>query len=94
MISILVAGKEFERLPWIMKRFQDNLEQKISGLLALIGEQIVGESREAYLSGPRPSKLGRISGDLARSVFYQVDGGSKVFKLGSPSSGKSGWSCR
>lgn len=78
MIAIIVAGSNFERLPGIMKRFQENMDRKLSGLLALIGEQIVGTAREDYLSGPRPSKLGRISGDLARSVFYRVQESSVV----------------
>ncbi len=83
-MAILVAGKNFARLPWIMKAFKESLDKRITGLLALIGEQVVGESRDSYLSGPRPKHLGRINGDLARSVFYQVANSSKVFKLGTP----------
>ena len=44
-----------------------------AAFLAQIGEEIVGPSREKYLSGPRPEKIGVVSGDLRRSVNYKVN---------------------
>ena len=70
---IIVAGKKFEMLPQVMKRFRENIDKNMSGLLKLIGEQVVGRSRDKYLSGPRPKKLGHISGNLAQSVLFRVE---------------------
>lgn len=75
--KIVIATKGLEKLPERIKRFRVGIIAKVGQMLTLSGEHVVGESREHYLSGPRPDRLGRVSGDLARSVTYRVQG-SKV----------------
>lgn len=47
-------------------------------MLKQIGEEVSTIAVDDYLSGPRPKKLGRVSGDLARSVNYKVRGNRVV----------------
>lgn len=75
--QFVISSKGLEKLPERIKRFRIGIVERVHKMLALSGEHVVGESREKYLSGPRPSKLGRQSGSLARSVTYRVQG-SKV----------------
>lgn len=70
--SVVVTVKGLEGLPEKMRRFRVGLLARTAMMLAQIGEEIVGRSREDYLSGPRPEKLGTVSGDLRRSVNYKV----------------------
>ena len=76
--AVIVTVKGLEGLPQKMRNFRIGLLARTAMMLAQIGEEVVGRSREDYLSGPRPEKLGRISGDLARSVNYKVLGNRVV----------------
>lgn len=54
-------------------RLQTGIIQRVQAMLMEIGEDIVGISRENYLSGPRSkSMLGVVSGSLRRSVTYAM----------------------
>lgn len=74
MIAIVIKSKGLDLLPAKLRRFRVGILARINRMLELSGQQVVGESREGYLSGPRPKKLGRRSGDLARSVGYKING--------------------
>lgn len=78
MISIVITAKGLDALPGKLKKFRLGVLARITKMLELSGEHIVGISREDYLSGPRPRKLGRRSGDLARSVGYKLRGNRVV----------------
>ena len=78
MISIVIKAKGLENLPAKLARFRVGIIARITRMLELSGEAVVGVSREDYLSGPRPKKLGRVSGDLARSVGYKLSGNKVV----------------
>ncbi len=53
--------------------FQAGLVERISRMLTDTGQHVVGVTREDYLSGPRPDKLGRKSGNLASLTNFRVD---------------------
>lgn len=53
--------------------FKVGLLDRITRMLTDTGEHVVGVSRESYLSGPRPERLGRKSGQLASRTTYRVD---------------------
>lgn len=76
IIAITVKG--MENLPQKMRRFRMGILARVASMLKLIGEEVVSRSTEDYLSGPRPEKLGRRSGDLARSINYKVKGNRVV----------------
>lgn len=78
MIRIVISHKGLEKLPGQLQRFRIGITERLGRMLTLSGEEIVGTSREDYLSGPRPEKLGRVSGDLARQTTYEVRGGRVV----------------
>lgn len=54
-----------------------------AGLLA-IGRRVQGVSRASYLSGPRPERLGRVTGNLARGIFVDESGVPFFVDVGSP----------
>jgi len=58
-----------------LTNFQKGLIRREKSILKDMGEEVVGRSREDYLSGPRPKKLGRVSGNLARTLYYRVNRG-------------------
>ena len=78
MFVIVISTKGLAGLPQKIRRFRIGILARVSLMLKQIGEEVVGNSREDYLSGPRPQKLGRRSGDLARSVNYKVRGNRVV----------------
>ncbi len=57
-----------------LQRFRGAVLARISAMLEGIGQETLTRSTEDYLSGPRPDKLGRVSGDLARSINYKITG--------------------
>lgn len=54
--------------------FKTGLLERITRMLTDTGEHVTGVAREDYLSGPRPERLGRKSGQLAARTTYRVDG--------------------
>jgi len=74
--SVVINVSGLEGLPQKMRAVRQGILARLDTMLRQAGETIVGISREDYLSGPRPEKLGRISGDLARSVLYRISGSS------------------
>lgn len=75
---IVITTKGLAGLPQKIKRFKIGLLARMDKALGLIGQEVSSRSTEDYLSGPRPKKLGRVSGDLARSVNYKVTGNRVV----------------
>jgi len=61
-----------------LDRYARSIKAKKIRMLRDLGQQVVGVSREDYLSGPRPTKLGVVSGDLRRSVQDRVKGDNLV----------------
>ncbi|HYF53118.1 MAG TPA: hypothetical protein VEA41_02540 [Salinarimonas sp.] len=69
-----VQAKGLEGLPNKLRKFRIGIIARQSVMLKLAGQEVVGRSREDYLRGPRPGKLGRVSGDLARSTQFRISG--------------------
>jgi len=61
-----------------------NPERAISKGLLACGRLVQGTARRDYLSGPRPSKLGRATGTLARSVVVDRAGLPNYVDVGTP----------
>jgi phage gpG-like protein len=78
MFVIAIKAKGLEKLPERLKRFRIGIIARQTRMLQLAGEAVRAKSVEHYLSGPRPEKLGRVSGDLAKSVGYRVSGNRVV----------------
>jgi phage gpG-like protein len=76
--AIVIAVKGLDKMPEKLRKVRIGIIARTKMMLEQIGEEIVSRSTEDYLSGPRPKKLGRISGDLARSVGYKVRGNRVV----------------
>jgi phage gpG-like protein len=76
--AIVINVKGAELTADKIRKVKIGIVARLAKMLSLIGEEIVGISREDYLSGPRPEHLGRRSGDLARSVNYRVSGNRVV----------------
>jgi len=78
-IAIVVKG--LEKAPDKLRRFRMGIMARTQAMLAAIGETVRSISVDDYLSGPRPQKLGRVSGDLARKgtgVDFKVQGSRVV----------------
>jgi phage gpG-like protein len=74
MFTIVIASKGLKEMPERLKRYRIGVLARVTRMLELSGQQVLTRSTEDYLSGPRPKKLGRVSGDLARSVNYRIKG--------------------
>jgi len=77
-IVIKSVGLSAGKVAVNLKRFRIGVIARTARMLQLIGQEVATRSTEDYLSGPRPDKLGRRSGDLARSVNYKVSGNRVV----------------
>lgn len=71
MIRFEVKKEEDTATPMLESLSRDipNINREI---LALIGEEVISIAQRDYLRGPRPEKLGRVSGQLARSLSYRL----------------------
>lgn len=87
MFAIVITAKGLEKLPARLRRFRIGVVARVARMLELIGQEVASRSTEDYLSGPRPRKLGRVSGDLARSVNYKVKGNRVVIGSNLPYAG-------
>ena len=76
--AIVIKTKGLTELPGKLQRFRLGIIARMDIMLRQIGQEVARRSKEDYLSGPRPDKLGRRSGDLARSVNYKVTGNRVV----------------
>ena len=76
IIAITVKG--MENLPQKMRRFRMGILARVASMLKLIGQEVAGNAREDYLSGPRPEKLGTVTGQLRTSTVYKVMGNRVV----------------
>lgn len=72
--NIIIKTKGLAGLPQKIKKMRINVLAALPLMLARAGEQVRGQAVEKHLSGPRPKNLGRVSGDLARSIGYKVTG--------------------
>ena len=57
-----------------LKRLGRDMPKINRGILGLIGFEIVTKANANYMRGPRPHKLGHISGDLAASLHEKKKG--------------------
>lgn len=55
-------------------RLEAGLLERIPKMLDAMGKHVVGIARDEYLSGPRPDKLGRVTGNLASMTTSEVNG--------------------
>lgn len=69
--SIELDKKEMYRK---LKRMGSNMGEISEKILGLIGMEVVTVSNRDYLSGPRPHRLDRVSGDLAQSLYSDNKG--------------------
>lgn len=61
-----------------MEKARLSVLARVVPMLELMGQEVLTRTTEDYLSGPRPKKLGRVSGDLARSINYKIKGNRVV----------------
>lgn len=77
--AIVIKTKGLDDLPKKLERFRIGILARMDIMLRQIGQRVAQRSKDDYLSGPRPDKLGTVSGDLRRSVGYPPRGG--IFRL-------------
>lgn len=87
MFAVVISTKGLKPLPEQLRRFRIGVIARVEKMLELIGQEVATRSTEDYLSGPRPKNLGRVSGDLARSVNYKVKGNRVVIGSNLPYAG-------
>lgn len=68
MIAIITT-KGIDETAKKIKKYARLLETRSKRILEDMGMAVSAVSVRDYLTGPRPSRLGRVSGDLARSVL-------------------------
>ena len=78
MISIAITVKGLDSMPDKLRKVRVGILARVASMLQSIGQEVATRSVEDHLSGPRPKNLGRISGDLARSINYKVVGSRVV----------------
>lgn len=66
--GIVIKTKGLEGFPTKLKKLRALVISRVPMMLKQAGAEVARQSSEEYLSGPRPDKLGRVSGDLARSI--------------------------
>jgi len=64
----VISVKGMEGAPAKLERFRLKVLDMMPTMLSQVGAEVARISTEDYLSGRRPQKLGRVSGDLARSI--------------------------
>lgn len=86
-LSFVIKTTGLAKMPQRLRLFRIGILARVDKMLGLIGQEVASRSVEDYLSGPRPDKLGRVSGDLARSVNYKVSGNRVVIGSNLPYAG-------
>ncbi len=77
-LGIVITIKGATKLPEKIKKIRVGVLARMGMMLAQVGEEVARVSVEDHLSGPRPDKLGRVSGDLARSINYRIAGNKVI----------------
>ena len=78
MLVIAIKVKGLEGLPQKLRKLRLGVIARVAIMLDRAGQEVLTRSTEDYLSGPRPKKLGRVTGQLAQSVNYVVRGNRGV----------------
>lgn len=76
--TIIIRAKGLDNLPQKLRKIKLGINSRMAMMLDQIGAQVETIATEDYLSGPRPQKLGRVSGDLARSITHKIIGNRVV----------------
>lgn len=73
--AIVIKQKGLEEFPKKLRKLRALVISRVPMMLKQAGAEVARQSSEEYLSGPRPDKLGRVSGDLARSIGSETKKG-------------------
>lgn len=65
---IVIKAKGLEGFPQKLKKLRALIISRVPMMLRQAGAEVSRQSSEEYLSGPRPGKLDRVSGNLALSI--------------------------
>ncbi len=82
--SVGIRTVGIDKAPGMLEAFRAGILARLSQMQDDIGNEVVGRSRENHLSGPRPEKLGTVSGDLRRSVGYRKEGDAVIIGTNLP----------
>ena len=69
--TIAITAPSLEKMPGVLQRFREGIMARFSQMQDDIGQKVVSRAVDGYLSGPRPGKLGRVTGALAGSIKYR-----------------------
>lgn len=73
--GIVIVAKGLDNFPTKLRKLRALVISRVPMMLKQAGAEVARQSSEEYLSGPRPDKLGRVSGDLARSIGNEAKKG-------------------
>jgi phage gpG-like protein len=73
-VKVIGAEKVAVNLKALEERIRKNLRDAVYGL----GAEVQRDVKDGYLKGPRPERLGRVTGNLSRSVNLASTGSNET----------------